>query len=59
MNLGRNIAAKERARNCSSARIEGNVFDIQARATIVMTKEVSIVILTNPVAVGHHDTQKS
>lgn len=45
--------------------IEGNVSDIQARATIVTTKEgreviiPNAVIFTNPVAVGHTDTQKS
>jgi small conductance mechanosensitive channel len=45
--------------------IEGNVSDIQARATIVTTKEGRQVIIpnatifTNPVAVGHNDTQKS
>ena len=45
--------------------IEGNVSDIQARATVVTTKdkrEVIIpnaVIFTSPVAVGHQDTQKS
>jgi small conductance mechanosensitive channel len=44
---------------------EGNVSDIQARATIVTTKEGREVIIpnatifTNPVAVGHNDTQKS
>ena len=44
--------------------IEGNVSDIQARATIVKTKEgreviiPNAVIFTNPVAVGHNDTQK-
>jgi small conductance mechanosensitive channel len=41
--------------------IEGNVSDIQARATIVKTKEgreviiPNAVIFTNPVAVGHED----
>jgi small conductance mechanosensitive channel len=45
--------------------IEGNVSDIQARATVVTTKEGREVIIpnatifTNPVAVGHSDTQKS
>jgi small-conductance mechanosensitive channel len=45
--------------------IEGNVSDIQARATIVTTKEGRDVIIpnatifTNPVAVGHKDKQKS
>jgi small conductance mechanosensitive channel len=45
--------------------IEGKVSDIQARATIVTTKEgreviiPNAVIFTNPVAVGHNDTQKS
>ncbi len=45
--------------------IEGNVSDIQARATIVTTKEGRDVIIpnatifTNPVAVDHNDTQKS
>lgn len=45
--------------------IEGNVSDIQARATILTTKdgrEVVIpnaVIFTNPVAVGHSDTLRS
>jgi len=45
--------------------IEGNVSDIQARATIVTTKEgrevfiPNATIFTNPVAVGHNDTQKS
>ena len=45
--------------------IEGNVSDIQARATVVTTKEgreviiPNAVIFTNPVAVGHSDTQKS
>lgn len=45
--------------------IEGNVSDIQARATIVTTKEGRQVIIpnatifTNPVAVGHKDMQKS
>jgi small-conductance mechanosensitive channel len=45
--------------------LEGNVSDIQARATIVTTKEgreviiPNAVIFTNPVAVGHNDTQKS
>jgi len=45
--------------------IEGNVSDIQARATVVTTKEGREVIIpnatifTNPVAVGHNDTQKS
>jgi small conductance mechanosensitive channel len=45
--------------------IEGNVSDIQARATIVTTKEGRKVIIpnatifTNPVAVGHDDPQKS
>jgi small conductance mechanosensitive channel len=45
--------------------IDGNVSDIQARATIVTTKEGREVIIpnatifTNPVAVGHPDTQKS
>jgi small conductance mechanosensitive channel len=45
--------------------IEGNVSDIQARATVVTTKEgreviiPNAVIFTNPVAVGHNDTQKS
>ncbi|MHB8722488.1 MAG: mechanosensitive ion channel domain-containing protein [Steroidobacteraceae bacterium] len=45
--------------------IEGNVSDIQARATIVTTKEGREVIIpnatifTNPVAVGHNDTQKA
>jgi small conductance mechanosensitive channel len=43
--------------------IEGNVSDIQARATIVTTKEGREVIIpnatifTNPVAVGHSGTQ--
>jgi small-conductance mechanosensitive channel len=42
--------------------IEGNVSDIQARATIVTTKEGREVVIpnatifTNPVAVGHNDT---
>ncbi len=41
--------------------IEGNVSDIQARATVVTTKEgreviiPNAVIFTNPVAVGHSD----
>jgi len=41
--------------------IEGNVSDIQARATIVTTKEgrkviiPNAIIFTNPVAVGHDD----
>ncbi|HEY2527196.1 MAG TPA: mechanosensitive ion channel domain-containing protein [Xanthobacteraceae bacterium] len=45
--------------------IEGTVSDIQARATIVTTKEgreviiPNAVIFTNPVAVGHNDPQKS
>lgn len=45
--------------------IEGNVSDIQARATVVTTKEGREVIIpnatifTNPVAVGHNNTQKS
>lgn len=45
--------------------IEGNVSDIQARATVVTTKEgreviiPNAVIFTNPVAIGHNDTQKS
>ena len=45
--------------------IEGNVSDIQARATVVTTKEgreviiPNAVIFTNPVAVGHNDTKKS
>ena len=45
--------------------IEGKVSDIQARATIVTTKEGRDVIIpnatifTNPVAVDHNDTQKS
>jgi small conductance mechanosensitive channel len=45
--------------------IEGSVSDIQARATVVTTKEgreviiPNTVIFTNPVAVGHTDTQKS
>lgn len=45
--------------------IEGNVSDITARATVVTTKEgreviiPNAVIFTNPVAVGHNDTQKS
>ena len=45
--------------------IEGNVSDIQARATVVTTKEgreviiPNAVIFTNPVAVGHNDTQKA
>ena len=45
--------------------IEGNVSDIQARATIITTKEGRQVIIpnatifTNPVAVGHNDMQKS
>jgi small-conductance mechanosensitive channel len=45
--------------------IEGSVSDIQARATVVTTKEgreviiPNAVIFTNPVAVGHTDTQKS
>ncbi len=45
--------------------IEGNVSDIQARATVVTTKEgreviiPNAVIFTNPVAVGHGGTQKS
>jgi small conductance mechanosensitive channel len=45
--------------------IEGNVSDIQARATIVTTKEGREVIIpnalifTNPVAIGHNNTQKS
>jgi small-conductance mechanosensitive channel len=45
--------------------IEGNVSDIQARATIVTTKEgreviiPNAVIFTNPVAVGRDNTQKS
>jgi len=44
--------------------IEGNVSDIQARATIVTTKEGRDVVIpnatifTNPVAVGHNDTKK-
>jgi small-conductance mechanosensitive channel len=42
--------------------IEGNVSDIQARATIVTTKEGREVVIpnatifTNPVAVGHNET---
>jgi small-conductance mechanosensitive channel len=45
--------------------IEGNVSDIQARATIVTTKEgrdvviPNAVIFMNPVAVGHHDPKDS
>jgi hypothetical protein len=45
--------------------IEGSVSDIQARASIVTTKGgkdaviPNAVIFTNPVAVGHSDTQKS
>jgi small-conductance mechanosensitive channel len=45
--------------------IEGNVSDIQARATIVTThegREVVIpnaIIFTNPVAVGHNNAEKS
>jgi len=45
--------------------VTGNVSDIQARATIVKTKEgrevviPNAVIFTNPVAVKHNDTQKS
>ena len=45
--------------------IEGNVSDIHARTTIVTTKEgreviiPNAVIFTNPVAVGHGDSQKS
>jgi len=45
--------------------IEGNVSDIQARATILTTKEgrdvviPNAVIFTNPVAVGHNDSLKS
>ena len=45
--------------------IEGNVSDIQARATIVTTREgrdviiPNAVIFTNPVAIGHNDPQKS
>jgi small conductance mechanosensitive channel len=45
--------------------IEGNVSDIQARATIITTKEGRQVIIpnatifTNPVAVGYNDMQKS
>jgi small conductance mechanosensitive channel len=45
--------------------IEGNVSDIQARATIVTTKEGRQVIIpnatifTNPVAVSHSDTMPS
>jgi small conductance mechanosensitive channel len=45
--------------------IEGNVSDIQARATVVTTKEgreviiPNAVIFTNPVAVGHTDAQRS
>jgi small-conductance mechanosensitive channel len=45
--------------------IEGEVSDIQARATVVMTKEgreviiPNAVIFTNPVSVGHRDTRKS
>ncbi|MGH8318399.1 MAG: mechanosensitive ion channel family protein [Steroidobacteraceae bacterium] len=48
----------------SVAGIEGNVSDIQARATIVTTKEGSEVIIpnatifTNPVAVGQKNTQQ-
>jgi small-conductance mechanosensitive channel len=44
--------------------IEGSVCDIQARATIVTTKEgreviiPNAVIFTNPVAVGHGQTHK-
>jgi len=44
--------------------IEGNVSDIQARATVVTTHEgrqviiPNAVIFTNPVAVGHNDIQK-
>jgi small-conductance mechanosensitive channel len=44
--------------------IEGNVSDIQARATIVSTKDGRSVIIpnatifTSPVAVGHTETQK-
>jgi small-conductance mechanosensitive channel len=44
--------------------IEGNVSDIQARATVVKTKEgrdviiPNAVIFTNPVAVGHSETSK-
>jgi len=45
--------------------IEGNVSDIQARATIVTTREgrevviPNAVIFTNPVAVGHNNGEKS
>jgi small conductance mechanosensitive channel len=45
--------------------IEGNVSDIQARATVVTTKEgreviiPNAVIFTNPVAVGHAEPQKA
>jgi small conductance mechanosensitive channel len=45
--------------------IEGNVSDIQARATIVTTKEgreviiPNAVIFTSPVAVGHQNPNKS
>jgi hypothetical protein len=45
--------------------IEGSVSDIQARATVVTTKEgreviiPNAVIFANPVAVGRTDTQKS
>jgi small conductance mechanosensitive channel len=45
--------------------IEGNVSDIQARATIVTTREgrevviPNAVIFTNPVAVGQNNGEKS
>jgi small conductance mechanosensitive channel len=45
--------------------IEGNVSDIQARATILTTKEgrdvviPNAIIFTNPVVVGHNDSQKT
>jgi small-conductance mechanosensitive channel len=45
--------------------IEGNVSDIQARATVVKTKEgrdviiPNAVIFTSPVAVGHNEVPKA
>ena len=49
----------------SVTQIEGEVSDIQARATIVTTKEgrkvviPNAVIFTNPVAVAHNETPKT
>jgi small conductance mechanosensitive channel len=45
--------------------IEGSVSDIQARATVVTTKEgrqvviPNAVVFTNPVAVGHENKRES